>query len=686
MSSSPNGPPVAYAYITKTRGSNAALRTTARVASPRLRDVRIRDGRAVWARRHGDDERAGVDAALSLVHSIFLVHSGFACSGGGDHCDSRGRRILPLGARGLRRLLGIPGRLVELERFVPSGGDVRRSDRGLSDVFLPRAGRLEALRDCRRRDCDDWLHQRARHPDGWRVSDDPGDLYSRANRGAVRNRGNEVAPQSVFAAVAAARSAVSSFRRGAGAGLVALLRLRAGVQRCGRSGKPAAQLSDRTRGRHSTLHRDVFSADDVLARGAWRLGGVAHRIFFRCRAADRRALAGFCDDHRGDDHQSFAAERHGADQHAHAVHYGGGRLSSRDVFGAPFALWHAVDRHHRVFDRLRAAGAEDDGAASDRLRVVAHRRNDSDGAFLVAVAQDAAGFAAAVSHSLGPRRTALRDRCAAGDERGRVGSQRPVRAAVGTGGGAAGTDHVSCASRDAKGKRKRRVLTQSAQRTQSTQRRKKKKQEHERSGEEIEDSVPCAGKRERPRVTAAQAEWRAAKRYAIEGNVVGLAADEAGEFQAEPGGGGDAVARKTRGKVHAVNFSRVRHDVQREIESAAPDEFDFGFAQLRVDGDHAAAENFGALANGVFGFRKEGGAASEEHTIVRREAVVVEKMLRVVDHAVARAEFARQIAGQNFRRDDVRADGNDFFAQRGSRISRVRAAGENHFARGDGAI
>jgi len=38
------------------------------------------------------------------------------------------------------------------------------------------------------------------------------------------------------------------------------------------------------------------------------------------------------------------------------------------------------------------------------------------------------------------------------------------------------------------------------------------------------------------------------------------------------------------------------------------------------------------------------------------------------------------------RRDDVRADGNDFFAQRGSRISRVRAAGENHFARGDGAI
>ena len=129
----------------------------------------------------------------------------------------------------------------------------------------------------------------------------------------------------------------------------------------------------------------------------------------------------------------------------------------------------------------------------------------------------------------------------------------------------------------------------------------------------------------------------------------------------------------------------MRHDVQREIESAAPDEFDFNVAQLRVHIDHAATQNFRALADGAFGFRKEGGAAAEKHAIVRREAVVVQKVFRVVDHAVARAEFARQIAGQNFRGDDVRADGNDFFAERGSSIGRVRAAGENHFARGDGA-
>src|SRR6202521_214208 len=208
----------------------------------------------------------------------------------------------------------------------------------------------------------------------------------------------------------------------------------------------------------------------------------------------------------------------------------------------------------------------------------------------------------------------------------------------------------------------------------------------EQSGKEIKNLVPRARQGKRPSVAAAQGRWRTAKRDAIEGNVVRIAADEAGEFHAEPGGGGHPVAGEARGEIHAVEFSRVRHDVQREIERAAPDEFDFGVAQLRVDADHAAAKNFRALAHGVFGFRKEGGSAAEEHALVRREPVVVEKMFRVVDHAVARAEFARQIAGKTSRGDDVRADGNDFFSQRGSSIGRVRAAGQNYFARGDGAL
>src|SRR6266550_1801511 len=250
---------------------HASGRAQGRLASLRVRDVRVRDGRAVWARRHGDDERTGADAALSPVYSIVLVHSGFAGGGGIDNGDSRRRRILPLGARGVWRLLGISGRLVELERFVPSGRHVRRSDGGLSDLFLPWACRLEALRDCRRRDCADRLHQRARHPDGRRGGDGSGNFHSAAYRGAVRDRGNEVAPQSVFAAGAAACSAVSSLRRGAGAGFVALLRLRTSVQRGGRSGKSATELSDRADHRRAAVDSDVFSADDVFARRARRL-------------------------------------------------------------------------------------------------------------------------------------------------------------------------------------------------------------------------------------------------------------------------------------------------------------------------------------------------------------------------------------------------------------------------------
>ena len=146
------------------------------------------------------------------------------------------------------------------------------------------------------------------------------------------------------------------------------------------------------------------------------------------------------------------------------------------------------------------------------------------------------------------------------------------------------------------------------------------------------------------------------------------------------------MAGKARGKIHSVEFPRVRHDVESEIESAAPDEFDFHPAQLRVHADHAAAENLGAPAHGIFRFREKGGAASEKHAIVRREPVVIEKMFGVVDHAIARAEFAGEVRWKNFRGDDVGTDGNDFLSQHGGGFGCVCAAGKNHFARRDSAF
>src|SRR5712692_5777832 len=138
--------------------------------------------------------------------------------------------------------------------------------------------------------------------------------------------------------------------------------------------------------------------------------------------------------------------------------------------------------------------------------------------------------------------------------------------------------------------------------------------------EPVEDAVPGAGERERPGMPAAKTERGGGELDVGEGNVVRLAADEAGELRAEPSGRGNAVAREARGEVHVVNFSRVRHDVKSEIKRAAPDKFDPGIAQLRVNVDHAAAENFRALAHGVLCFGEKGGAASEEQAIVRRQA------------------------------------------------------------------
>src|SRR5439155_127057 len=162
----------------------------------------------------------------------------------------------------------------------------------------------------------------------------------------------------------------------------------------------AAELSAGAGDCGAAFDGDVFSANDVFARRARRLAEVAHRIFFRSGGVDWGGMAGLCDDHRCDGHQSFAAKRHGADQHAHAVDDGGRRLLAGGVFRAAPALRHAVDRHHCLLDYLRAAGAENDGAALDRVRVAAHRGNRADGAGIVAIAQDAAGFAAAVPHSL----------------------------------------------------------------------------------------------------------------------------------------------------------------------------------------------------------------------------------------------------------------------------------------------
>src|SRR5258707_6935903 len=92
--------------------------------------------------------------------------------------------------------------------------------------------------------------------------------------------------------------------------------------------------------------------------------------------------------------------------------------------------------------------------------------------------------------------------------------------------------------------------------------------------------------------------------------------------------------------MEAVELAGVGHYVEGEIEGAAPDVFDLCVAQLGVDGEHAAAEDFSAAADGVAGFGEEGCASAEEHAAVRREAGEVEVIFRVEVHAVSAAQFS----------------------------------------------
>jgi len=79
---------------------------------------------------------------------------------------------------------------------------------------------------------------------------------------------------------------------------------------------------------------------------------------------------------------------------------------------------------------------------------------------------------------------------------------------------------------------------------------------------------------------------------------------------------------------------------------AAPDVFDFGIAQLGIDGDHAAPENFRAAANGAAGFGKERGTAAKEHAAVGREAVVVQIIFGIEDHAMRGLSSAASFSGR----------------------------------------
>src|SRR5579872_2661719 len=88
-------------------------------------DVLLHHRRTLRAGRPGHHLRSGHDPDLSPGAAAVLVHSHFAGGGGADHGYSGGRRLLPLDPGRFRRLLGLPGRVVELVGILLVGKQLR---------------------------------------------------------------------------------------------------------------------------------------------------------------------------------------------------------------------------------------------------------------------------------------------------------------------------------------------------------------------------------------------------------------------------------------------------------------------------------------------------------------------------------------------------------------------------------
>src|SRR5208282_4183128 len=120
-----------------------------------------------------------------------------------------------------------------------------------------------------------------------------------------------------------------------------------------------------------------------------------------------------------------------------------------------------------------------------------------------------------------------------------------------------------------------------------------------------------ARQRKGPGVAAAQTWRRRRKRDAIKRDVIRIAADDTSNFASQVGSDSNPVSRVPHRIVHAVALSRMRHDVEGEVESSSPDEFNIDLAQLRIHVDHATLQNLGALAHGGFVLREKCGAATK---------------------------------------------------------------------------
>src|SRR5436305_313437 len=90
----------------------------------------------------------------------------------------------------------------------------------------------------------------------------------------------------------------------------------------------------------------------------------------------------------------------------------------------------------------------------------------------------------------------------------------------------------------------------------------------------VEHLIVCPCKRQEPWFAVIKTVRRSWERNLCEGIVGLLFCDPLGHFLALPGCHGDAVSGVAKGKVESFQLPGMRHDVEAEIERAAPDVLD----------------------------------------------------------------------------------------------------------------
>src|SRR2546423_7886065 len=139
-----------------------------------------------------------------------------------------------------------------------------------------------------------------------------------------------------------------------------------------------------------------------------------------------------------------------------------------------------------------------------------------------------------------------------------------------------------------------------------------------RSTHPVEHFVICACKGQEPWLSVIKSERCAREGNCGERNFTAAAAHHLSQFCTQICSHSNAVSGIAQCIINPIRLPSMRHGVKAKVQRSAPGVFDAEIAQLRIDLDHIASQNFCAALDCVAGLWKECGPASEQHAIIWR--------------------------------------------------------------------